>query len=182
MAAKAQAAKTEVDDFEDDLDIGADAEVIAPKVDLRRKVKERRSRPGDVDPVAVAEAAMAEMAQQFGNWMDSETETLVSAWETCEAADFADDECREFFCRAHDIKGQAATLGFPAAGLVAASLCRLLDVVKPTSRIPRELVRQHALAVRAIAHESHQNEPNVLADMLAERLTTVTNDFISSLR
>jgi len=181
MAAKAAAAVVQNDDLDDDIAIGDDAEFIAPKVDLRRKAKERRTKPGDVDPVAAAEAAMNDMAQNFANWMDKETETLVAAWKICSDADFTEPERSEFFCRAHDIKGQAATLGFPAAGLVAASLCRLLDLVKPTSKIPRELVRQHALAVRAIAQESRQNEPNALADTLAARLTAVTDEFIASL-
>jgi HPt (histidine-containing phosphotransfer) domain-containing protein len=179
MAAKAQAAQ--LDDLEDDFDIGDDAEIISPKVDLRRKAKERRSKPGDFDPVAAAEAAMSEMSQTFSGWMDTETETLIAAWTACVDADFADGERKELFARAHDIKGQAATLGFPAAGQVAASLCRLLDLVAPAAKIPRELVRQHAFAVRAIAHESTQNVANPLADKLASRLTTVTDDYIASL-
>ena len=72
-------------------------------------------------------------------------------------------------------------MGFPAAGQVAASLCYLLDGLKQTTRVPRELVQQHALAIRAIAHESQQNVPNEMADRLAARLTSVTDDYIGSL-
>ncbi len=179
MAAKA--ATAELEDLEEDFEIGDDAEIIAPKVDLRRKAKERRSKPGDIDPVAAAEAAMSEMSDKFSDWMVGETDGLLAAWQSCVDADFAEDERSAFFARAHDIKGQAATLGFPAAGKVAASLCRLLDLVKPTARIPLELVRQHTLAVRAIALESVQSTPNPTADKLAERLTSVTNDYIASL-
>ena len=178
MAAKAAVAHG--DEMEDD-DFGPDAEIIAPKVDLRRKAKERRSKAGDIDPVAAAEAAMTQMSQKFAGWMQTETETLSSAWQTCVDAEFADEPRNALFRRAHDIKGQAATLGFPAAGQVAASLCRLLDLVKPAERIPRELVRQHTLAVRAIAQESKQNEPNAVADKLAQRLSSVTDDYIASL-
>jgi chemotaxis protein histidine kinase CheA len=180
MAAKA-AAVAPNDEMEDDFDFGPDAEFIAPKVDLRRKAKERRSKAGDIDPVAAAEAAMNEMSQKFADWMESETIALVEAWQECESADFDEDERKVLFRRAHDIKGQAMTLGFPAAGVVAASLCHLLDSVKPAARIPRELVRQHVLAARAIAHESEQNEPNALANKLAERLTSVTNEYVASL-
>jgi HPt (histidine-containing phosphotransfer) domain-containing protein len=179
MAAKAAVAQS--DDMEDDFDFGDDAEIIAPKIDLRRKAKERRSKSGDIDPVAAAEAAMNDMSQKFSGWMTDGTETLISAWKACADADFTEDECTVFFARAHDIKGQAATLGFPAAGQVAASLCRLLELVTPTSRLPRELVRQHALAIRAIAQESTQNEPNALADTLAARLTSVTDEYLASL-
>lgn len=179
MAAKAQAAQ--IDDLEDDFDFGDDAEIIAPQVDLRRKAKERRSRPGDFDPIAAAEAAMVEMEKSFSGWMETESENLITAWTACVDADFADIERKSLFTCTHNIKGQAATLGFPAAGKVAASFCRLLDLVKPAARIPRELVRQHALAIRAIVQESSQNVANPLADKLASRLTTVTDDYIESL-
>ncbi len=181
MAAKAAASAAQSDELVDEFDIGDDAEIISPKVDLRRKAKERRSRPGDVDPVAAAEAAMAEMSQTFAGWMDTEIDTLTAAWQACVDSNFDEAKRKDLYRRAHDIKGQAATLGFPAAGQVAASLCRLLDSVKPASRIPAELVGQHAQAVRAIANETIQNEPNAIADKLAQRLTTVTEDFIGSL-
>lgn len=181
MAAKATAAVSETGDFEDDFDFGEDAEIIAPKVDLRRKAKERRSKAGDPDPVAMAEAAMQEMSDKFSGWMQSEAEALVSACEAAEAADFSDDSRSTLFARSHDVKGQATTLGFPAAGRVAASLCRLLELVKDSDRLPRELVRQHALAIKAIARESLQNEANPVADKLAARLTEVTDDYIAAI-
>ena len=53
MATKANAAVSDTSDFEDDFDFGEEAEIIAPKVDLRRKAKERRPKAGDLDPVAM---------------------------------------------------------------------------------------------------------------------------------
>lgn len=181
MAAKARAAVSDTGDFEDDFDFGEGAEIIALKVDLRRKAKERRPKAGDPDPVAMAEAAMQEMSGKFSGWMHSEAETLVSALEAAEMVDFA-DECRAtLFARSHDIKGQATTLGFPAAGRVAASLCNLLDTVKNANRLPQELIRQHVLAIKAIARESQQNEANPVADKLADRLTEVTDDYLAAI-
>ncbi len=180
MAAKANIAAQD-DDPASEFDIGPDAEVIVPKVNLRRKAKERRSRPGDIDPVAAAEAAMEEMKTSFSVWMQNETEKLLSVWKSCDSADFSEEGRLNLYRSSHDIKGQAATLGFPPAGQVAASLCHLLDAVKPTAKIPRELVRQHALAIRAIAHESTQDQPNAIAEKLAQRLKTVTDEYIASL-
>ncbi|MDR3495061.1 MAG: Hpt domain-containing protein [Ancalomicrobiaceae bacterium] len=179
MVAKANTAVMDSDDL-DDFEVGADAEVIAPKVDLRKKAKQRRPKPGDIDPIVAAESALKELTASFDVWMTDETETLMCAWKACEAAGFGEEQRETLYRSAHDIKGQAATLGFPAAGLVAASLCNLLDAVR-TDQLPRELVRQHALAVRAIAQESKQNEPNPLAELLAERLAQVTKDYLASL-
>lgn len=179
MAAKANSAVMDSDEFDDDFDIGIDTEVIAPKVDLRKKAKQRRLKAGEVDPVVAAESALKELTASFDVWMTDETQTLLSAWKSCEASGFGDEERNTLFRSTHDIKGQAATLGFPAAGQVAASLCALLDGVPP-ELLSRELVRQHVLAIRAIAQESRQNEPNALAERLAERLAQVTEEFIDS--
>jgi hypothetical protein len=181
MAAKGSAAVNETGDFEDDFDFGEDAEIIAPKVDLRRKAKERRSKPGDPDPIALAEAAMRDMSDKFSGWMQTEANALVDAWQAADEADLTDTSRADLFARSHDIKGQAMTLGFPAAGRVAASLCRLLDTITEPARLPRELIRQHVLAIKAIARESQQDQANPVADKLAGRLTEVTDDFLASI-
>ena len=180
MAAKAKSAVMDSDEFDDDFEFGVDAEVIAPKVDLRKKAKPRRLKAGEVDPIVAAESALKELTASFDVWMLDETQTLLSAWKSCEASGFGDEERNTLFRSAHDIKGQAATLGFPAAGQVASSLCALIEGVRP-EQLPRELVRQHVLAIRAIAQESRQNEPNALAALLAERLALVTEEFLDSL-
>ena len=59
----------------------------------------------------------------------------------------------ELFRAAHDIKGEAATFGYPAVVGAADSLCRLLEHTPDMSRIPLTLVEQHVDAVRAIARE-----------------------------
>lgn len=180
MAAKASAAATDMD-VEDEFEFGEDAEIIAPKVDLRRKAKERRPKAGDPDPVAMAEAAMNAMSDKFSSWMQDESDALFAAWEACEDAGFEPDLRAGLFARSHDIKGQAMTLGFAAAGRVAGSLCNLLDTVADATRLPQELVRQHVLAIRAISRESVQNEANPVAEKLADRLGEVTMDYIAAI-
>lgn len=123
-------------------EIGPDAEFIEARQDLRRKARQKRAAPGEVEPVAAAEAALARMADSFDDWMADETQRLAELWAEADETDF-EREAREAFHRAaHDIKGQAATLGFPLAGRIAGSLCRLLDGQVDETRIPRELVRQ----------------------------------------
>jgi HPt (histidine-containing phosphotransfer) domain-containing protein len=54
----------------------------------------------------------------------------------------------ELFRAEHDIKGEAATFGYPTVGTVAHSLCRLIEHTPDVSRIPLTLVEQHVDAVR----------------------------------
>lgn len=165
-------------DLDADLDFGPDAEFIEPQCDLRPKAKQKRAKAGDVEPVAAAEAALKRMASSFDGWMADETQRLAELWAEADGTDY-EREAREAFHRAaHDIKGQAATLGFPLAGRIAASLCRLLDGHVEIERIPRELVRQHVQSVRAIIAEQAREDHSATARLLAERLDEVTTDYL----
>lgn len=162
----------------DDFDIGADAEFIEPPSDLRKKVKKRASKAGDVDPVAAAEAALARMATSFDGWMNEETQRLSELWSAADLTSYEIETREAFYRAAHDIKGQAATLGFPVAGRIAASLCRLLDGVEVVDRLPRELVRQHVQSVRAVIAENARENDSPTARRLADRLDEVTDDYL----
>ena len=82
------------------------------------------------------------------------------------------------FRAAHDIKGEAATFGYPAAAGVAESLCRLLEHTPEIGRIPIALVDQHVDAVRAITREYARPDVADMASALTLRLREVTDDFL----
>ena len=54
----------------------ADHEVITPPHKLRKAV--RQALPGEEDPVARAEAALAQLEGEFSDWMHAECERLDS--------------------------------------------------------------------------------------------------------
>jgi len=168
-------------DLVDGLDIGPDAEVIHPRDDLRKKAKARRAVPGELDPVAAAEAAVARMADSFDGWMAAETTRLATLFVEAEAGAFDGEALEAFHRTAHDIKGQAATLGFPLAGHIAAGLCRLIDAKVETGRIPRDLVAQHVQSVRAIIAEQARENGTATARRLVERLDEVTSDYLAQI-
>ncbi|NLH82091.1 MAG: Hpt domain-containing protein [Phyllobacteriaceae bacterium] len=168
-------------DFGDGFEIGPEAEVIRPRNDLRAKVKQKRGGDGGLDPVAAAEAALARMADSFDGWMADETLRLATLFAEAEADAFDGEALETFHRTAHDIKGQAATLGFPLAGRIAASLCRLLDAKAETGRIPRDLVEQHVQSVRAIVGEQAREQGTATARRLVERLDEVTADYLSQI-
>ena len=82
------------------------------------------------------------------------------------------------FHAAHDIKGEAATFGYPAVASAADSLCRLIEHTPDVTHIPIKLVDQHVDAVRAIYREYARSDAKELAATLTKRLREVTDEFL----
>jgi len=157
----------------------ADYEVIMPPNKLAKAIaKVAPGAPPD-DPVARAEAALAEIAEEFSSWMDSECERLMSARGKLKTSGINDATRDELFRAAHDIKGEADTFGFPLAGQVADSLCRLIEHSPEFARVPMSLIDQHVDAVRAIIREAELKGAEKTANELATRLRQVTDDFLA---
>lgn len=155
-------------------------QVVKPPQDLRSKVRPLNNREAaDFDPVKAAEAAMQRLSKEFDAWMNEESDALVDLWSRLTAAPLTEKGANSLFRAAHDIKGQAATLGYPFAGEVAGNLCYLIENIKPAAAIPRQLAGQHIEAIRAIVAEGAKSETNAVAKALVERLADVTDDFIS---
>jgi len=154
----------------------ADHEVITPPHRLRKAV--RAAAEGDDDPIARAEAALAQLSSEFGTWMHAECDRLVAVRQKVAAQGMNDKTHDELFRAAHDIRGEAATFGFPILSGPADSLCRLLEHTPERDRIPLALVDQHVDAVRAIAREYGRHDLVDMANALTKRLRDVTNDFL----
>lgn len=159
--------------------VGETMQLIEAKNDLRKKVREIRSKgPGD-DPVARAEAALKVLSTQFDGWMSAEVDTVSARRDSWAEVDFVNGPEREAFYRSiHDIKGQATTLGFPLAAQVAGSLCLLLETVEDPAKLPRTLIEQHVDAIRAIFRERAKAEDDRIGADLAATLQSVTTAFL----
>ena len=156
--------------------------VIKPDSALREKCL----RPGDANEaaeqaIANAEQALQQLSVNFDEWMASEAGQLGIARDAAKAAAFSEDELTELFQAAHNLKGQATTLGYPFADEICASLCRLIDKVSDKTKLPVILVDQHVDAVRALVKEGAKGNDNPKASVLAKRLRDVTNDFLQQL-
>jgi chemotaxis protein histidine kinase CheA len=156
----------------------ADHEVIVPPNKLKKAVVRATPNVADFDPVASAEAALAELAGEFAVWMEHECGRLDAARTAIRAAGINDASRDTLFRAAHDIKGQAETFGFPLVAPVADSLCRLIEHTPDMSRIPLALVDQHVDAIRAITHKNARGNSDKTAAHLAERLRQVTEEFL----
>jgi HPt (histidine-containing phosphotransfer) domain-containing protein len=138
--------------------------------------------PGNAeDPIVRAERALATLEGQFPVWLQADLDRLSSASETALAHGLTGEPKAVLYRAAHDVRGQAATLGYPLAGRLADSLCLLLDQVTDR-RIPSTLVDQHVAAIRAIVNERARDDGTPVARELVTRLIGVTDEFIRTVR
>lgn len=154
----------------------ADHEVISPPAELRKAITHVPD--DDDDPVARAEAALAQLSAEFDEWMHAECERLDAARHEVKRVGFAKKTHDDLFRAAHDIKGEAATFCYAAVGPAADSLCRLIEHTPDMTRIPLTLVDQHVDAVRAIAREQDRADLAAIAAALTQKLREVTDEFL----
>ncbi len=165
---------------QEQVDIAARAKaIIRPQQLLREKCL----RPGDAEEAAVeaianAEQALQQLSVNFDDWMAAEAAQLGAARNAAKASGFCEEPLTELFQAAHNLKGQATTLGYPFADEICASLCRLIDKTPDKSKLPAVLVDQHVDAVCALVREGAKGNDNPKASVLAKRLRDVTNDFL----
>jgi len=155
-----------------------DHEVIQPENKLRKVVSDKPLPPGEDHPVARAEKALADLSTEFSSWMDSECERLDQARRSIAANGFTAASKDAIYHAAHDIKGEAATFGFPLVAPAAESLCRLIEHTPDVTRIPVKLVDQHVDAVRAIYRDYSSSDAKDLAATLTKRLRAVADEFL----
>jgi HPt (histidine-containing phosphotransfer) domain-containing protein len=157
----------------------ADHEVIVPPNKLKKAVE--KLKPGEkapFDPVERAEAALAELAADFSVWMDNECTRLDAARNAVKATGITPGNKDVLFRAAHDIKGEAATFGYPLVAPVADSLCRLIEHTPEIERLPLRLVDQHVDAILAIFHRNTRGDVGKYAAELAAKLRQVTDEFL----
>src|SRR5690606_34444285 len=133
-----------------------------PEHKLRKAVSNRPPYSDDEDPVARAEKALTELSSEFTTWMESECERLDKARRMLKAEGFTASSKEALFHAAHDIKGEAATFGYPAVAAAADSLCRLIELSPDVTKIPMKLIDQHVDAVRAIHREYARSDAQEL--------------------
>ncbi|MCX7314116.1 MAG: Hpt domain-containing protein [Hyphomicrobiales bacterium] len=156
-----------------------DHEKITPDTTKLRKTL-RAAQPGEQDPVARAEQALAAISGDFSEWMHEECTRLDAA--RCKVRDqgLSKQNRQELFLAAHDVKGDSETLGYPEVGAAAESLCRLLEHAPDLNKIPLTILDQHVDAVRAIVREHERADIAAIAAALTRKLRVVTDEFLMS--
>ncbi len=144
-----------------------------------RKVLRRVGEKDLDDPVARAEKALAGLSGEFKNWMAIEADRLAAAHAAVLRVGFTDATRQELFRAAHDIKGDAATFGFPSAGATAESLCRIIEHAPNLDRVPSDLIAHHINAIQAIVRERTNRDTVSVAGELSRRLRGVADEYLT---
>jgi HPt (histidine-containing phosphotransfer) domain-containing protein len=156
----------------------ADHHVITQPNPLRKMLRRVAEKDLD-DPVARAEKALAGLAGEFKNWMIIETNRLSAAHVAILKDGFTDLSREELFRAAHDIKGDAATFGYPSAAAAAESLCRIIEHAPDLDQVPSNLIAHHINAIQAIVRERTKLDTVSMASELSRQLRGIADAYLT---
>jgi len=156
----------------------ADHHVITQPNPLRKVLRRVDDTDSD-DPIARAEKALAGLSGEFKNWMTVEADRLSAAHAAILKNGYTDGNCQELFRAAHDIKGDAATFGYPSAGAAAESLCRIIEHAPDLEKVPSELIVYHINAIQAIVRERTKLDTVSTASALSRQLRGVADEYLA---
>jgi HPt (histidine-containing phosphotransfer) domain-containing protein len=155
----------------------ADHHVITQPNPLRKVLRRVAGKEHD-DPIARAEKALAGLSGEFKNWMVVEADRLSAAHASILRGGFTDATRQELFRAAHDIKGDAATFGYPSAGAAAESLCRIIEHAPDLDAVPSNLIAHHINAIQAIVRERTRLDTVSMANELSRQLRGIADEFL----
>src|SRR6195256_284305 len=156
----------------------ADHKVITQPNPLRKVLRRVADKDLD-DPIARAEKALAGLSGEFKNWMAVEADRLAAAHAVILRDGFTDVTREELFRAAHDIKGDAATFGFPSAGAAAESLCRIIEHAPNLDEVPSNLIAHHINAIQAIVRERTRLDTISMASELSRQLRGIADEYLT---
>src|SRR6202040_3576137 len=108
-----------------------------------------------------------------------EADRLSAAHATILKNGFTNLAREELFRAAHDIKGDAATFGYPSAGAAAESLCRIIEHAPDLDKVPSDLIAHHINAIQAIVHERTKLDTASVASQLSRKLRGIADEFLA---
>ena len=149
-------------------------DMVAPA----RKVSPKRLFPARVSReklIARAEEAIESMRHEFAGWIQEETDDLSNALQAWVEAPTNPEKTDDMFRRAHDLKGQAPTLGYPIVGRIASSLCELLGCKNVPAGDMLVLARSHVNAIEAAVRDEVKDDTNATAATLAAELEAIVS-------
>src|ERR1700681_3767457 len=156
----------------------ADHDVITQSNPLQKVLRRVAEKDLD-DPVARAEKALAGLSGEFKNWMTVETDRLAAAHPPLLRGGFTNANSEELFRAAYDIKGDAATFGFPSAAAAAESLCRIIEHAPDLDEVPSDLIAHHINAIQAIVRERTRLDTVSTASELSRQLRGVADEYLA---
>jgi chemotaxis protein histidine kinase CheA len=153
--------------------------VIVPPNGLEDRAVETGDLSAETDALKRAEAALVSLSVEFSEWIITEADRLDETRRAIHGG-IRTANLADLFRAAHDIKGGAATFGYPAAAIAAASLCRLLSEARNPLVVPLVLIDQHVDAVRAIIREADHAFAEEIGEALVGELERMTEHYLAT--
>lgn len=155
---------------------------VKPTRALQQKAIVSGGKGGNFASAAIrrAEEALETLSVDFDSWMAKEITTLESAHKSARAAYYEGNDLDRLFRAAHDLKGQAATLGYPFVGEVCASLSRLIEAAPAHGIRFSALVNAHVAAAAAMVREHACGKSNETARTLAETMQIAASKYVAA--
>lgn len=134
----------------DDKKPAAGHQIITPPQTLQSKVEKGGPGSVDLDAIARAEAVIANLADDYLDWVREDFVRLEAAYETLKTGGDNKANIDALFQIAHDMKGQGGSFGYDLMTAIGDHLCRLVEDLEKVG--PRELVmiRVHIDAMRVV--------------------------------
>ncbi len=153
-------------------------QTITPPNTLQKKIRMLSGRDAQFDPVKKAEQAVERLSVNFADWMDEEVQRLMKVWQENKDTGFTEEARGDLYRTAHDMRGQASTLGFPSVGKIAGVFCDIMDAMGERD-VPDAFMEKYIKAIRAIARETKAGEDNTIATTLADELSKAGAEMIA---
>jgi chemotaxis protein histidine kinase CheA len=154
-----------------------DHEVIVPPTNLKAYAKYVPGEGLDEAALARAEEALQGLQENFEVWMQQEVDVLVAAREALTEAAPSSRGIDPLYRASHDLRGQAATFGYPLAGEIASNLCNYLDATAAPASVSMDLVDVHINAIVAVLREGVRDSNNQLARAVLQELSEARKRF-----
>jgi len=126
------------------------------------KPAEPRTNTKDVSPAQLkemfdnADAAVAQMAESYTEWVVDDLAKLDAAFAKAKADGQTD--LSEVFKVVHDMKGQGATFGYQLVTDIGQALCGLIEGKDVTGVIALDVIEAHIKALRVVIVQKMQGD------------------------
>ena len=133
----------------------------------------------DLEAIARAETALDSLKENFFDWLTSDVDKLIESHKV-----FADSKSKEtsdaLFRASHDMKGQAATFGYPIVSRIAGSLCKLIEEVSGIDKLPAQLVEAHVQTIHVMHRQNIKDGTHPTAVVLCKELEARTAEALAA--
>lgn len=141
---------------------------------LASRLTERAADDGDAGVVVDAEAAVAELRENYTTWVRSDLAAMRAAFEKAHAdRDHGGDHLRALFEVCHNVKAQGGTFGYDLITQVGHSLCNFIRDWRTPSDKDLAVVGVHLTAMTTVIDNEITGSGGEAGAKLMARLETL---------